>query len=120
VATPNLLILATVTPKILASAQLSSGDNTIYTVGSSKAAKIATLTLCNTTGSAVTLSVSVVPAGGGVDGTHRAVSGYVLAGGDATVVAEVAGMWLGASDFVSVNVSTGAAVDVVMSGIEFA
>lgn len=119
-ATPNLTGITTVTPKVLASAQLASGDTAAYTVPASKAAKIATMSLANVSGGAVTVSVSVHPAGSAVDGTHKVVSGYVLAAGDSTSIAEVLGCWLGAGDFININVSTAAAVDVVITGLEFA
>lgn len=118
--TPNMLALTTVTPRVLASLQLAAGDNTIYTAAANKAAKIATLTLCNTTSTPVIVSVSVVPSGSTVDGTHKVVSAFPLAANDSTVVTEVSGMWLGTGDFISVNASAATTVDAVMTGIEFA
>jgi hypothetical protein len=118
-ATPNLTAITTVTPGVLASLQLASGEQTIYTVGASKAAKLAKLVLANTTGTAVTVSVSVVPSGGTADATHRVVSGYSLAAGDSTTVSEVEGMWLGAGSLLSVAASAAPAVDAVLSGLEF-
>jgi hypothetical protein len=228
--TPNLLAITTVTPKVLASAQASAGDNAIYTVGANKAAKLTTLTLANasfipapvqsagagsgtggtlaaatyyyvvtattangetlpsneinavttgttssivltwaavpgaagykvyrgtaastetaliatigsgatvtttdtggagsaatppsgnTTGVAVSVSVSVVPSGGTVDNTHKLISGYGLSVADALVVDDVKGMWLGAGDGIVVSASLGSAADVVLTGLEF-
>lgn len=119
-ATPNLSAITTVTPGILASAQLGSGDTTVYTVPASKAAKLAKLVLTNVTGAAVTVSVSIVPTGGTIDGTHRVVSGYSLAAGDTTTVTEVEGCWLGQGDLIAVTTSAAAAVDVLVSGLVFA
>lgn len=119
-ATPNLSAITVVTPAILASAQLASGSTTVYTVPASKAAKLAKLILTNTSVSPVVVSVSVVPSGGTVDGTHQIVSGYSLAAGDSTTVTEVEGLWLGDNDFLSVNAGTGAAVNVMLSGLVFA
>lgn len=118
--TPNLSTITTVTPKLLASQQLAAGDTTIYTVGTGKAAKLAKLVLTNTSGTAVPVSVAVVPTGGTVDGTHRVMSGYSLAANDSTIVTEVEGVWLGDGNFISVNVGTGSAVDATLSGLEFA
>lgn len=63
--TPNLIgstnAATSLTQVLLASAQLASGDTAVYTVPTNSAAKIATASLCNTSGSAVTISVSVVP-----------------------------------------------------------
>lgn len=120
-ATPNLTSITTVTPGVLASQQLASGDTSIYTVGASKAAKVAKLVLANTsTTASVTVSVSVVPSGGTLDGTHKLVSGFVLAANDSTVITEAEGLWLGAGAIVSCNASTAALVDVTLSGLEFA
>jgi hypothetical protein len=118
-ATPNLSAITVVTPKIFASAQLASGNTTVYTVPPNHSAKLAKLVLTNTSASVVIVSVSVVPAGGTVDGTHQIVSGYSLAAGDSTIVTEVEGVFLGDSDFISVNAGTGAAVDVMLSGLDF-
>lgn len=118
-ATPNLNSITTVIPKVLASAQLASGDNTVYTVAASKAAKLAKLVLTNTSGSAVTVSASLVPSGGTVDGTHKIVSAYSLAAGDSTVITEVENVWIGAGDFISVNTSAATSINVFASGLEF-
>lgn len=119
-ATPNLLSIASVTPKVLASAQLAAGDNAVYTVPASKAAKLATVVLCNTSASPVVVSVSLIPSGGTVDGTHRVISGYPLAAGDSITVNELAGAWMGQGDSISVNAGSAAAVDVTVTGLEFA
>lgn len=119
-ATPNLKSIATVTPAVLASAQLAAGETTVYTVPANKAAKLAKMVLTNTSALAVVLSVSCVPSGGAVDGTHRIVSAFSLAAGDSIVVDELEGVWLGAGDFLSVNASAATAVDVLLSGLVFA
>lgn len=119
-ATPNLATVGlSVTPKVLASAQLASGDNTVYTVGTSKAALLDPLVLNNQSAAAVTLSVSVVPSGGTLDGTHRVISGYSLPAGGTLIVDEVKG-WLGAGDYISVNSGTGSVIDATLRGLEFA
>lgn len=116
----NLKTITAVTPKVLASAQMASGDNAIYTVAANKAAKLATLTLCNTSAAPVVVSVAVVPSGGAVDGTHRIVTGYPLAAGDSLTMADdVRGMWLGDGDKINVNAAAATAVDAVLTGLEF-
>jgi myosin-crossreactive antigen len=117
-ATPNLTGITSVVPGILASTQLASGDNAVYTVGAGKAAKLATLILCNVSASAVTVSVAVVKSGGSVDGTHRILSGYSLAGGATATLDDIAGMWLGDGDLVSINASAATSIDVTLTGLE--
>lgn len=106
--------------KILASARVASAvtDTTIYTVPASTAAKIASAVLCNTGGATATVSVSVVPSGGSIDGTHKIVHNYPLAAGDSMVVNELVGAMLGTGAFVSVNVSVGAVICYLLTGVE--
>lgn len=119
-ATPNLTAITTVTPKVFTSAQLASGDNAALTVGASKAAKIATMILTNVSGSAVTISVSLIPSGGSIDGAHKVVHGFALAPSASTTISEVVGSWLGAGDIINVNASAATAIDCVITGLEFA
>lgn len=103
--------------KILASGQLSGTTNTtVYTVPASSAVKVATAVLTNVTSSSVTVSVSVVPSGGTVDGTHKVVSSFVLAANDSTKLVEVEGAMLDAGAVVSVIASTAAAVNYLLTG----
>jgi len=119
-ATPNLKSIATVTPGILDSRQLANGANTVYTVPASKAVKLASLVLANVTAVPVTVTVSIVPSGGAVDGTHVIVSAYVLAANDSVTITEVAGLWMGDGDKVAINSSAAASVDSTLSGLLFA
>lgn len=106
--------------KILASGRVASAntDTTIYTVPASTAVKLASGVLCNTGGVSATVSVSVVPSGGTVDGTHKVVDSYSLAAHDDTTLPEIVGAMLDAGAFVSVNVSQAAAVTFLLTGAE--
>lgn len=119
-ATPNLFSIVSVTPAILASSQLASGDNTVYTVASNKAVKLTKLVLANVSVSTVVISASVIPSGSSVDGTHRVVSGYSLAAGDTMVITEIEGMFLGQGDFISINAAAATAIDATLNGLVFA
>jgi len=104
--------------KILASSQVAaaSTNTTIYTVPTGSAVKVATFSLTNVTGSAVVVSVSVVPLGGTVDGTHKIVSSYSLAANDTTKITEIEGAMLDAGAFISINASTITAIDYLLTG----
>lgn len=104
--------------KILASGRVATTSaTTVYTVPASSAVKVATATLCNTSASAVTVSVSVVPSGGSVDGTHVVVSSYSLAGNDSMSITEIVGALLDAGAFVSITCSTGAVITYLLTGV---
>lgn len=105
--------------KILASGQLASGESTVYTVQATTAVSIASAALCNTSGSPVTVSVSVVPSGGAVDGTHRVISGYSLAAGDSTTMPEIVGALLDTGALISMNASAGSAVNYLLTGVVY-
>lgn len=120
--TPNLAAVTTVKPiDPLVSSQLASGSNTIYTVGSSKTAKLDPLIITNTNaagGASVIAVVSVVPAGGTVDGTHRVGPSVAIPAGDSAIFDEVKG-WYPAGTFVAVNAGLGSVLDVKLTGLEF-
>jgi hypothetical protein len=117
-ANPNYLALTSMVGQILFSGQVATTSATsLYTVASGKTAKLATGTLCNTSGSAVSVSVSLLKSGDTSDSTHRVVSGYSLAAGDTLSLKDyIGGAFLGEGEAVSVTVSTGAVVDVVLTG----
>lgn len=120
--TQNLMAATSLLPKLLASIQLSATTaTTVYTVPAGGAAVVKQGTLCNTGGSAVTVSVAVVPSGGTADGTHRLISGYSLAAGDTLPLRDYLGdLCLGPGDFIAVTASTANVVDVILSGSESA
>lgn len=75
-------------------------------------------TICNTSALAVTVSMSVLPPGGTVDGTHLAISNYSLAAGDTLSLKDyLDGATLGFGDSIWVTAGTANAVAVVLSGL---
>src|SRR5690349_14424776 len=96
----NILGAASISPMVLVSQQLGTSEVAVYTVGAAQSVKIAHGTLCNTTSSAVTVYLSIVKTGGTIgDGTHRAISGYSLAGNDTLPLRDyLAGAMLGPGD----------------------
>jgi hypothetical protein len=114
----NLLAITSMLPGTLVSQQLPSGDHTVFTCPASTAVRIFHGTLCNVSGSAVTVSLSVVPNGGTLDGSHKAIAGFALAAGDTLSLKDyLTGAMLAPGDFISVNSSAATAVDVVISGL---
>lgn len=104
--------------KILASGQVASANTatTVYTVPAASAAKVASASITNTDSSAMTVSVSVVPSGGSVDGTHVVLSAYQLLAGDSTVLTEIIGSMLDAGAFISITASTASKLNYLFTG----
>jgi hypothetical protein len=104
--------------KILASSQVAAAttDTTVYTVPAASAVKVATAALSNVGTVAVTVSVSVVPSGGTVDGTHKIVPDFSLAVNDSTTLPEIAGAMLDAGAFISIKASVAASVNYLLTG----
>jgi hypothetical protein len=106
-------------PQVLVAQQLANSETTQYTTAASTTVKIASATLANTSGAAVTVSVSVVKSGGTASVSNRVLSAWPLAAGDSVVLKELAEHVLGTGDFISAIATTAAAVSLVLSGIVF-
>jgi hypothetical protein len=104
--------------QILFSGQLATTSaTTVYTVPASTTVKIASATLCNTSGSAVTISVALLQSGQVADGTHAVISGYSLAAGDTISLKDyIGGAMLATGESISVTASTANVIDVVITG----
>lgn len=115
VSIPNALGVATLTLGAaltggagpLATVTGTGVETNIYQVPAATATKLVTLSVTNGTGTTGTLAVSVVPAAGTADGTHRVLSSYGLAGNDTVshedVLSAVKGAMLDAGAFLSLN-----------------
>lgn len=117
-ANPSYLALTTMSGQILYSAQLTSTSATsVYTVPANTTAKIAQGVICNTSVSAVVVSVSLLKVGDTADGTHAVISSYVLAGKDTLSLQEfLGGAMLAAGEAVSVTAGTANVINVVLTG----
>ncbi|MDF3280501.1 hypothetical protein [Gordonia sp. N1V] len=118
--TQNLMGATSALPQVLVSQQLAATETTQYTCPAASAAKIARAVLTNTSGSAVTVSVSMVKSGGTAGAANRVIAPYTLIAGDSIIVDELQGNFLGPGDFVSTLAGTASAVTLVMSGVVFA
>lgn len=118
-AAPNILSNNSTVAKVLVSQQVTATTETaLYTVASGQSITIKSGVLCNVSGSAVTVSLSVVQSGSSADGTHRVIAGYSLAAGDSLDLrGYLTGAVLGDGDLISILVGTGNAVDVVLTGL---
>jgi hypothetical protein len=112
VATPSMLALTSLTPAILANAQLSSGNND-FTVGASNAWVIKSFTVSNVSGASVTVTGSVIPSGG----SARVVFAESIAAGGSLVLDPAVLAMLPAAAVLRLNASAGTAIDTVITGV---
>lgn len=115
----NLIASANLNPQVLASSQIASAstETTVYQCPTNSSAKIETAWLTNTTNAAVTVSVSVVKAGGTSGVTNRVIQSYSLAAYDVlSLTSYLGGALIGPLDFVAVNAGTANAVNFGATG----
>jgi hypothetical protein len=119
----NLLVATSNLPQVLVSKFVENGETTQYTCPSGtaaqmSAARIATVTLCNTSATAVPVTVSVGKAGATVPVTAgRILSAYSLAAGDSIRLVELNGAMLGPGDVITASATgTGSQVCLVITG----
>lgn len=108
-------------PKVLVSQQLATAETNIYQVPANSSIKIMMASICNTSGAAVTVGISVVKAAGTAGNANRVVpTTYSLAAGDTLSLRDyLAGHVLGPADFISAIAGTATAITFVMSGVVF-
>ena len=111
-ANPNLLANTSSVLELLAEGQLAAGDNN-YTVPASTSWLIKSMTLCNVSGSSVTVNISVIRSGA----ARKVVHNLALASGDTAVTGTELVAVLPEAATLRVNSSASAAVDIVVSGV---
>lgn len=121
--TQNVIQATSGLPQVLVSQFIAATETTQYTCPASSSVTVDAVAVANTSGSAVTVSLSLVKSGGTAGSSNRAAlfSGSgALAAGDSATVNELEGQKLGPGDFISAIASTGSAVSLVVSGTVFA
>jgi hypothetical protein len=105
-------------PKLI-TVPLGTSEAALYTVAG-REFELSHGTVCNTTASALTVYLSLVPAGGTPgDGTHRVIAGYSLAANDTLSLRDyLAGAALGPGDAVY-GYASAAGADLVLSGLVY-
>lgn len=115
----NLMAATTGMPKVLVTQHLAASEATQYTCPANSSARISSARLTNTSGNAVTVSVSLVKTGGTAGDANRVLANFSLTGGDGIDLSELVGAFLGPGDFVSAIASAATSVAFVMSGVVF-
>jgi hypothetical protein len=103
------------TPVALAQAQLTNTGGTLYTVPASTTIIVREIFAVNTSGSAQTVSISLVPTGGSQASTNRIVDAY-------SINAHTHYQWscwqvLDAGDFIYAIANANTAITVTISGM---
>lgn len=111
----NIKTATAITPVTL-QGQLSTAETTFYQAAVGKALKVSSATLTNTTGSAVTVSLSVVKSGGAAGAANRVRGGISLA---ANTSIDIQLGVLNEGDFISAIAGTASAVTLAITGFEF-
>lgn len=114
----NLLTLTTAARKKLYQGQPTTGESTLYSVPLATDVKIGSIIICNTTGSAATVSLSVVSSGGTPGASNRILSSFSVAAND-TVTLETP-VVLSAGDVISGLQGTASALTLTISGETYA
>ena len=113
----NIIAATTIAPKILRSTYLPiTTEAAQYTVAAGQSVKVATASITNVTATAVTVSISLCPTGGSLDGTHRVVSSYSLPANDTLELGMLKGAMLGPGDIIGGLAGTASAVVLVVTG----
>ncbi len=111
----NLIRATSNLPQVLVAAQLAATETSIYQCPANSSVVLATATLCNTSGSTRTVSLSVCKAGGTAGSANR-VAIITLDPNESCIVDELAGLLLGPGDFISGLASAATSVAIVISG----
>ncbi len=110
------------TPTLLVSTRPSGTSvTTVYTVAASKAVKLSTFSLCNSTASASAVDIHVVPSGGSATTSNLVVYSYNLLAYDTLSLTDVFdGLMLGEGDFVAVKTTVANSVVFTATGVVIA
>lgn len=114
----NIMVATSALPAVLVSQQMANTETIYYTASAATSVKIVAASVCNTSGGAVTVSVSLIKTGGTAGNTNR-VASFSLAAGDSSVLSELVGAFLGPGDFISAIASAATSVALVFSGVVY-
>lgn len=114
----NLVTVSTINRVNLYQGQPGTTVSTVYTVPASTTVKLASVAICNTTGSSATLTLSVVPSGGTAGTGNRFMAAYTVRPND-TVIVDSA-VYMNAGDFIAALQGTASALTITISGETYA
>lgn len=95
-----------------------TGDTTAYTVPAATTTYLKEVWICNTTGSAATLTMNIVNSGGAVATGNQVLGAKSIPANDIVIIACYQHMNTG--DVINLKQGTGSALNVRISGVEVA
>lgn len=104
--------------RLVDGSQLTAAAATYYTTPANTLTTIASMSVTNTTGTARTVTVYLVPSGGTAGVLYCVCSGRTIAPGETYNVAGAIGQTLSASGFISALSDSATALTLVASGYE--
>lgn len=115
-ASSDLLAATSMLPHVLYAGTLGTSSGDIIAPAANHAAVVKSVAACNTTGSPVTVTLTVTKSGGSA---VTIVSAFSLVAGDSTSFADVlAGAMFGPGDKLSALAGSGGAINLVVSGTD--
>lgn len=104
--------------RLVPGSQLTTAAVAYYTSPTGTTAVIKRAVFSNTTAAPQTITVNVVPAAGAVAAANQVINARTVAPGESYVSPELAGVVLGAGDSLQALSSAGAAITLMVSGIQ--
>jgi len=98
--------------------QIAATATTYYTA-TNKQSRIDACSLCNTTVSAVTVTIYIVPSGGTAGASNTVLSAYSVAAGETYVVTGAIGQWIEDGGTLQALASSATAVTLLLSVMEY-
>lgn len=114
----NLVNVTTINRVMLYRGQPGTTVATVYTAPASTDVKLTAITLCNTTVTAATVTLHVVPSGGAAGVTNQLLAAMSVPG-NGTVVIDTS-VFMAPGDFLAALQGTASAVTVMVSGETYA
>ena len=104
--------------QIIAGTQLTASAASYYTVPANTITTISAMTLCNSTGTARTATVHLVPSGGSASAANMILSARTIAAGESYNVSAAIGQSIPAGSIIQALADSATAVTITASGYE--
>jgi hypothetical protein len=114
----NLVTVTTINRVHLYQGQPGTSNATLYTVPASTDVKVVSIVISNTTATAATITLSVVPTGGSAGATNRIMTAVSVPASGTTVLDS--SIYMNTGDFIAGLQGTASALTVTISGETYA